>query len=71
MLRLARSTLCLPVRCGGLALPNFQTYFWAAILVSVRWWFVRSRSNAAVCLEATLLGSLSELGHLVYREPGA
>lgn len=65
--RLARSTLTLPVRCGGLALPNYRTYYWTAVLVTVRWWYVLSKSNAAVCLEAVVLGSLRELGNLVYR----
>lgn len=59
------------MRCGRLALPNFQVYYWAVILVSVRLWFVRSRANAAVCLEAALLGSLGDLGNLVYRDSGA
>lgn len=41
------------------------------VLVTVRWWFVRSRANAAVCLEAAILGSLQELGNLIYRGPQA
>lgn len=69
--RLARSTLQLPVHCGGLALPNFMVYYWAAVLVTVRWWFEQSRSNAATCLEAAILGSLTELSNLVYRGPSA
>lgn len=32
---LAKAMLSLPPWLGGLALPNFQVYFWAAILVSV------------------------------------
>lgn len=59
--------LTLPVRCGGLALPDCRTYYWAAVLVIVRWWYVLSRSNAAMCLEAAVLGSLQELGNLIYR----
>lgn len=35
--RIAYSTLILPVRCGGLALPDLQVYFSAAVLVTVRW----------------------------------
>lgn len=65
--RIAKSTLQLPVRCGGLALPNLLVYYWAAVLVTVRWWFEQSRANAAVCLEAAMVGSLKELGNLVYR----
>lgn len=64
---LARSTLQLPVSCSGLALPNLLVYYWAAVLVTVRWWFQQYRSNAAVCLESAILGSLKELGNLVYR----
>lgn len=49
---LARSTLTLPVPSGGLSLPDLRVYFWVAVLVSARWWFMQSRDNAAVCLEA-------------------
>lgn len=42
---------------GGLSLLNFHIYFWAAILVLVYWWFQGSRSNAAVFLGASFLGS--------------
>lgn len=69
--RLARSTLWLPVDLGGLALPNFQIYFWAAMLVTVHWWCQGWRSNAAVCLEANSLGSLTDLRNFPYRGPGA
>lgn len=58
--RIARSNLQLPVSCGGLALPNLLVYYWAAMLVMVRWWFEQSRANAAVCLEAAMVGSLKE-----------
>lgn len=34
--RLVRSTLQLPMSQGGLALPNFKFYYWAAVLVTVR-----------------------------------
>lgn len=63
---MAKSTLYLPVQLGGLTLPNFQVYYWAAVLVTVYWWFVGLRSNA-VCVEAACLGSLSYLQNLVYR----
>lgn len=69
--RLARQTLQLPVCRGGLALPNFLLYYWAAMLVTVRWWFQQSRANAAVCLEAAMVGSLTELSNLVYRGSSA
>lgn len=69
--RLARPTLILPVRWGELALPDLQVYFWAAVLVTVRWWFTHSPMNAVVCLEAASLGLLMKLGSLVYRGPQA
>lgn len=51
--RLARFTLWLPAHFGRLALP----YFWAAMLVTVQWWFTCSKSNAGTFLEAVCLGS--------------
>lgn len=44
---------------------------WWAILVTVRWWFEQSRTNAAVFLEAAILGSLMALSNLVYRGSAA
>lgn len=61
------STLSLPTRLGGLAFPNFQVYFWAAMLVLVYWWFQGSRANLATCLEASFLGSLSDPRNFAYR----
>lgn len=52
-------------------LPNFQVYYWVAVSILVRWWFVCSRANAAVSLEAALLRSLGDLGNLVYRGSGS
>lgn len=69
--RLAKPTLQLSVSCGGLALPSLMVYNWASIIVPVRWWFQQSRTNAAVCLEGTILGSFGELSNLVYRGPKA
>lgn len=66
--RLAKSTLRSPTHLGGLALPDFRVYYWAAMLVTTYWW---KRSNAAVCLEAPWLGSLQALQNLVYRGVGA
>lgn len=37
------------------------------MLVTVRWWFLQSRSNPAVNLEAAVLGSYSALTNIVYR----
>lgn len=67
LLRLAKSTLHLSVQLGGLALPNFQVYYWVAVLVTIYWWFEGSWANAAVCVEAAYLGSLSDFQNLVYR----
>lgn len=55
---MARLTLQLPVGCGGLALHNLLVYYWAAMLVTVRWWFEQSRANAVVRWEAAIVGSL-------------
>lgn len=63
--RLARSTLHMPVQTGGLALPIFQVYYWAAVLVMVRWWFAQLLDNAEMFLKDACLGPLSELSNLV------
>lgn len=39
------------------------------MLVSVRWWFTRDKTNPEVNLEAAILGLYSELSKLVYRGP--
>lgn len=65
--RVARRTLYFPLSGGGLALPNFLIYYWAAVLVTVRWWFSQPRQNPAVTLEAAILGSYAALSNLVYR----
>lgn len=67
--RVARSTLQLGLSEGGLALSNFKKYYWAAVLVLVRWWFTQDQSNPSVNLEAAILGSYSELSNVVYRGP--
>lgn len=69
--RLAKSTFHFPVHLRGLALPNFQVYYWAAVLVTAYWWFEGSHSNAAVCVDMAYLGSLLDLQNLVYRGAGA
>lgn len=65
--RLALSTLQSSLGQGGSALPNFQLYYWAAILVTARWWFSLPRDNPAVTLEAAILGSYAALSNLVFR----
>lgn len=40
-------------------------------MVTVRWWFEQSRSNAATCLKAAIVGSTAELGSIVYWGPSA
>lgn len=69
--RVAKTSLPLPLSAGGLALPCFKQYYWAAVLVMVRWWFVQSQHNPAVNLEAAILGSYSALSNLVFRGPKA
>lgn len=64
---LAKYTLSLPTRLGGLALPNLEIYFWATVLMLAYWWFQSSISNAVTCL--AFLGSLSDLRYLVYQGP--
>lgn len=48
-------------------LPNFLLYYWAAVLVTVRWWFSQPRQNPAVRLEAAILGSYAALSNFVFR----
>lgn len=67
---LARSTLQLPTQLGGLALPNLQIYYWAAVLVTAYWWFEGAHANVTVCLEAASLGSMLDLQSLVHRGLG-
>lgn len=69
--RVAKTILYLPLSGGGLPLPNFLMYYWAAVLVTVRWWFSQPRQNPAVTLEAALLGSYAALSNLPYRGPRA
>lgn len=65
----ARIKLQLPLSDGGLALPCFKKYYWAAVLVTVRWWIAQDHNNPVVDLEAVILGSYSELSNLLYRGP--
>lgn len=67
--RVAKSTLQLPITLGGLTLPCFIKYYWAAILVTVRRWLSEEPVNPASTLEAALLDSYSELWNLVHRGP--
>lgn len=66
--RVAKQILYLPLSGGGgLALPNFQIYYWAAVLVTIRWWFSQPTQNPAVTLEAAILGSFAALSNLPFR----
>lgn len=65
--RFSRTTLQLPLSLGGLALPCFKKYYWAAVVVTVRWWFSQPKSNPSVNLEAAILGSYSALSNLFFR----
>lgn len=64
---LAITTFQLPITQGGLSLPDFQVYFLAAVLVTVRWWFSQPHDNPAVTLEAAIMGSYSSLSNAVFR----
>lgn len=66
--RVAKQILYLPLSGGGgLALPNFQIYYWAAVLVTIRWWFSQPTQNPEVTLEAAILGSFAALSNLPFR----
>lgn len=67
--RIAKATLQLPGTLGGLALPCFLKYYWAAVLVTVKWWLSEEPANPAASLEAALIGSYAELRNLVHRGP--
>lgn len=68
---MVKKVLYIPLSGEGLALPNFLIYYWAAVLVTVRWWFSQPRPNPAVRLEAAILGSYAALSNLAYRGPKA
>lgn len=67
--RAARAKLQLPLSEGGPALACFKKYYWAAVMVTVRWWFALDRNNPVVNLEAAILGSYSKLSNVVCRGP--
>lgn len=67
--RIAKTTLHLPITLGGLALPCFVKYYWAAVLVTVRWWLAEEPANPAATLEVALFGSYLELRNLIHRGP--
>lgn len=56
---------------GGLSLPRFRQYYWAALFVTARCWFAQTVLNPAVTLEAAILGSYAALSNLVFRGPKA
>lgn len=62
-------TLQLPVMLGGLAVPCFLKYYWAAVLVTVKWWLAEDPANPAFTVEAALMGSYSELRNLIHGAP--
>lgn len=59
--RTAKTTLQLPITVGSLALPRFIKFYWAAVLVTVLWWFSEAPAKPLATLEAALLDSCSEL----------
>lgn len=66
---MAKVKLQLPTSLGGLALPCLLKYYWAAVLVTVKWWLSGEPANPASSLEAALLGSYAELRNLIHRGP--
>lgn len=69
--KITQTTLQLPLCFEGLALPCFKHYYWAAVMLTVRYWFAQSHTNPLVNLEATILRSYSALSNLVFRGPRA
>lgn len=67
--RIAKSTLQLPLSLGGLALPCFLKYYWAAVLVTLRWWLSEEPVNPSSTLEVALLRSYAELRNLIHCGP--
>lgn len=64
-----KTTLQMSITLGGLTLPCFIKYYWAAVLVTVKWWLSEELANRASTLEVALLGSYSELRNLVQQGP--
>lgn len=52
---------------GGLACPDLQKYFHAALLSHAHNWVFSDESNAAVVLEETYLGSHESLRNALFR----
>lgn len=62
-----KQVLYLPLSGGDLGILNFLLYYWAAILVTVHWWFLQPRQNPAVQMEVAILGSYAVLSNLFFR----
>lgn len=52
----------------GLQIPNLYIYYVAVQLSYAAWWLRADSNNAALVLEAALVGSYEALTNLVYRE---
>lgn len=57
--RIAKATLQLPVTLGGLALPYFNKYYWAAVLDTVKWWLERRLTLLLLWRQRCLVPTLS------------
>lgn len=65
----ALPTLLLSVWCGGLVLQDYRAYYWAAILITVCWWFVLSQVNAFLNgFKNSVIWSIEVLGHILIFE---
>lgn len=65
--RVSLDTLNLPIRAGGLALPNLQCYYLAAQLTHVHWWGFPKMDIASVATQAAQVHSYEALINILYR----
>ena len=66
--RLRLSLLYLPYESGGLKLPNFQYYYWAAQLRAAVYWFSKDSVPSWINIELASAGGLS-LDNFLYSAP--
>lgn len=68
--RFSRKIIRRPCTQGGLACPDFHTYYLAAMLTHAHNWLVSEDTSASVVLEAAHLGSYEALRNTLYRGIG-